>query len=376
MTNKTRPPGPKRFGPRKIKVLVVDDSAVVRQTLTRILESDPEIEVMGTAHNPYAAVAKMRNAAPDVIILDIQMPRMDGLTFLQKVMQQHPIPVIICSTLAASGADASLRALEYGAVELIQKPSVGTKRFLDESTIRVCDAVKTAAQVRVKRRSPAVLKATPKLTADAVLPKPSTRAVMPATERIVAVGASTGGTHALKVLLQGVSDNGPGIVIVQHMPAGFTAAFADQLNGQCNVEVKEASNGDSVPRGCALVAPGNRHMLLKRAGARYYVEVRDGPLVSRHRPSVDVLFRSAARYAGSNAVGVIMTGMGDDGAKGMAEMRRAGAYTVAQDEASCVVFGMPNEAIKLDAVDQVVELPLIGKHVAQVCDSAPRRVRG
>jgi len=355
---------------RRVQVLIVDDSAVVRETLAAIVSSDPELEVLATASDPYVAAERMRERAPDVITLDIEMPWMDGLTFLQKLMAQHPIPVVICSSLAAEGCETTLRALEYGAVDIIQKPKLGTKRFLEESRIRICDAVKGAARARAgRRRMPeaAAHLAQPKLTADAILPKPRSDAMLETTERVVTVGASTGGTEALRVFLEALPADCPATVIVQHMPELFTAAFARRLDALCAPSVKEAVDGDTVLRGRVLIAPGNKHTLLKRSGARYHVEVRDGPLVSRHRPSVDVLFRSAARYAGRNAVGVLMTGMGDDGAHGMAELHAAGAQTIAQDEATSVVFGMPKEAIKLGAVDHVLPLERIAAAVLRCC---------
>jgi two-component system chemotaxis response regulator CheB len=352
----------------KIRVLVVDDSALVRQALVEVLSSDPGIEVMATASDPFQAAERIADEVPDVITLDIEMPRMDGLTFLKKIMSQHPIPVIICSTLTESGSETMLRALEYGAVEIITKPKIGTKQFLDESRIRICDAVKAAARAKLRpglRLAPMAV--SPKLTADAVLPGPTGKAMFGTTEKVVLVGASTGGTEALRVFLEALPSDCPGIAIVQHMPEKFTAAFAKRLDSICRVSVKEAQDNDTMLRGQALIAPGNKHMLLKRSGARYYVEVKDGPLVRRHRPSVDVLFRSGARYAGKNAVGVIMTGMGDDGAEGMKEMKEAGAYTIAQDEASCVVFGMPQEAIKLGGVDKVLDLEAIAREVLRHC---------
>jgi two-component system, chemotaxis family, protein-glutamate methylesterase/glutaminase len=343
-------------GPR-IRVLVVDDSAVVRQTLTDVLSSDDRIQVIGTAGDPFVAAERIREEVPDVITLDIEMPRMDGLTFLQKIMTQHPIPVVICSSLAQEGAESTLRALEYGAVDIVAKPRLGSKQFLEDSRVTLCEAVKAAAAARLRVLRPKHV-VEPKLTADAVLPR-ATGAMIETTEKVVAIGASTGGTEALSVLLESLPADSPGIVIVQHMPEMFTRAFANRLNGLCSITVKEAESNDTVLRGRALIAPGNHHMLLKRSGARYYVEVKDGPLVSRHRPSVDVLFRSAARYAGPNAIGVILTGMGDDGARGMSEMKNAGAATIAQDEETCVVFGMPNEAIKRNAVDKVLPLPSV-----------------
>ncbi len=352
----------------KIRVLVVDDSAVVRQSLTEVLESDPGIEVMGVAADPYIAAEKIGKQVPDVITLDVEMPRMDGITFLRKIMSQHPIPVVICSSLAESGSDTALKALEYGAVEIIQKPRLGTKEFLEESRIRICDAVRAAAAAR-PRRAVKVHEVEPKLNADAIIAAPKTNAMIKKTEKIVVVGASTGGTEAIQVFLKALPLDTPGIIIVQHMPEHFTASFSKRLNEVCDVTVKEAENNDTVIRGRALIAPGNFHTLLKRSGARYYVEVRSGPLVCRHRPSVDVLFRSTARYAGRNAVGVIMTGMGDDGARGLEEMKRMGAYTVAQDESSSVVFGMPHEAIKRGAVNAVLPLDAISDAVMKKCES-------
>jgi two-component system chemotaxis response regulator CheB len=337
----------------------VDDSAVVRQTLSEVLAGDPAIEVIGTASDPFVAAERMSEQTPDVITLDIEMPRMDGLTFLQKIMSQHPIPVVICSSLAEEGAQSTLRALEYGAVEIVAKPRLGTRQFLEESRTALCNAVKAAAAARL-RKPAAVRVVEPKLTADAILPR-ARSAMLETTEKVVVVGASTGGTEALRALLEVLPPDAPGMVIVQHMPEVFTRAFANRLDSLCQISVKEAETNDTVLRGRALIAPGNRHALLKRSGARYYVEIKDGPLVSRHRPSVDVLFRSAARYAGRNAVAVILTGMGDDGARGMLEMKEAGAATIAQDEATSVVFGMPNEAIKRGAVDAVLPLGEIAR---------------
>ena len=341
----------------KIRVLIVDDSALVRQTLTEVLSGDPEIEVIGTAGDPFVAAERMQDQVPDVITLDIEMPRMDGLTFLQKIMSQHPIPVIICSSLAEEGAASTLKALEYGAVDVIAKPRLGSKQFLQESRAILCEAVKSAAGARVRTRRPGY-SVPPKLTADAILSRAS-GPMLETTEKVVAIGASTGGTEALRALLEVLPSDAPGIVIVQHMPEMFTRAFAQRLDSLCRISVKEAESNDTVLRGRALIAPGNHHVLLKRSGARYYVDLKDGPLVSRHRPSVDVLFRSAARYAGRNSVGVILTGMGDDGARGMLEMKQSGAPTIAQDEATSVVFGMPNEAIKRGAVDKILPLEAI-----------------
>lgn len=353
----------------KIKVMVIDDSALVRQTLCGILNSDPEIEVVATAGDPIMAAERLRSVVPDVITLDVEMPRMDGLTFLQKLMSQHPIPVVMCSSLAESGSETALKALEYGAVDIITKPKLGTKQFIEESRLRICDAIKGAAAARLAplKAMRTMKEVAPKYTADVIMEKPTTKAMIQTTEKVVMVGASTGGTEALKVFLEMLPENAPGIVIVQHMPENFTAAFAKRLDSTCRVSVKEAQDNDTVVRGRALIAPGNHHALLKRSGARYYVEIKDGPLVSRHRPSVDVLFRSAARYAGRNAVGVIMTGMGDDGARGMKEMFDAGASTIAQDEATCVVYGMPHEAVKQGGVNRVLPLQHIAAEVLRLC---------
>jgi two-component system chemotaxis response regulator CheB len=345
---------------KKINVLIVDDSAVVRQVLTGLLEQDPAIHIMGAASDPLFAMERMSKQWPDVIVLDVEMPRMDGISFLKKIMAERPTPVVICSTLTEAGAETTMQAMSAGAVSIVTKPKVGLKRFLEDASSDIVGAVKAASHANVRRmRLPAApLPVQPKLSADAVLPAGGGHALAQTTERIVAIGTSTGGTQALEVVLTALPRVCPGIVIVQHMPEKFTAAFAARLDGICRIEVREAQNNDRVVPGRALIAPGGRHMLLKRSGAQYFVEVVDGPLVNRHRPSVDVLFRSVARVAGKNAVGIIMTGMGDDGANGLLEMRQAGAPTVAQDEATCVVFGMPKEAIKRNAAERI--LPLHG----------------
>jgi two-component system chemotaxis response regulator CheB len=359
-------------GIRKIRVLIVDDSATVRQTLSAILADDPEIEVLGVASDPFIAAKRIHDEVPDVITLDVEMPRMDGITFLRRLMAQHPIPVVMCSSLVESGSETLFQALEAGAVDVILKPRMDVAEHLQDAKIRICDAVKAAARAKLNTRGGARARsAAPtathepekKLTADAMLPPPSGRAMARTTESIVCIGASTGGTESLRVLLEGLPAAAPGIVIVQHMPERFTASFAQRLNTLCEMEIKEAADGDAVLRGRVLIAPGNYHTMLERSGARYYVSVREGPLVSRHRPSVDVLFRSAARAAGSNAVGVIMTGMGDDGAKGMLEMKQAGAFTIAQDEATSIVFGMPKEAIALGCVDRIVPLQNLASEI-------------
>ena len=362
----------------KISVLIVDDSAVVRQVVTGMLEKEPGIEVMGAASDPIFAMERMKKSWPDVIVLDVEMPRMDGITFLKKIMAERPTPVVICSSLTEKGAETTMQALAAGAVGIVTKPSIGVRRFLmEDAASDLVQAVKAAALAKVKRLgqnasapAPALAPVATRQSADVILSAAS-QAMAQTTERVVAIGTSTGGTQALEQVLVALPRVAPGIVIVQHMPEKFTASFAERLNSLCAIEVREARNGDRVSPGLALIAPGGRHMLLKRSGAQYQVEVMDGPLVNRHRPSVDVLFRSTAKCAGKNAMGVIMTGMGDDGARGLKEMHDVGAYTLAQDEASCVVYGMPKEAVKLGAVDR--SAPLSG--IAQaILVHAPVRV--
>ena len=352
----------------KIKVMIVDDSAVVRQVIKDSLEREPDIEVIAAASDPLFALEKMKKEWPDVVTLDVEMPRMDGITFLRKIMSEHPTPVIICSSLTEKGAETSLQALAAGAVAIITKPKIGVKQFLEEASNDLVSAVRAAARSNVRNLSrgrAAPLAPPPKLSADAVLAAraASTTAMAKTTEGIVAIGTSTGGTQALEVVLTMLPAVCSGIVIVQHMPEKFTAMFSQRLNDLCQIEVREAHNGDRVIPGRALIAPGGRHMVLKRSGAQYIVEVVDGPLVNRHKPSVDVLFRSVAQVAGKNALGIIMTGMGDDGARGLLEMHSAGAPTIAQDEATCVVYGMPKEAVKLGAVDKSMPLELIAREI-------------
>lgn len=350
---------------KKIRVLVIDDSASVRQAMTAILSADPQIEVMAAAADPFAAARHMQAEVPDVITLDVEMPRMDGITFLRRLMAQCPVPVVMCSSLVEEGSETLLQALEAGAVDVILKPRVGVADHLAEAHLMIRETVKGAARARVTGRRPATARAPQqKLSADAVLPPPTGRAMSKTTEMVVCIGASTGGTEALREVLEALPANSPGIVIVQHMPESFTRAFARRLDGLCQIDVKEAEDGDTVMRGRALIAPGGlRHTMLERQGARYVVSVKEGPLVSRHRPSVDVLFRSAARNAGSNAVGIIMTGMGDDGARGLLEMKTAGARTFAQDEETSIVFGMPKEAIARGAADKIVPLGRIAREL-------------
>lgn len=360
------------YSNRKIRVLIVDDSPSVRMTLSEIINADPALEVMATAADPYVAVERIRNEVPDVMFLDIEMPRMDGLTFLRKIMSQRPIPVVICSSVAEAGSDALMQALEVGAVDVVTKPRVDTAQFLQESRMRICDAAKAAAHAKFrgihKPAPPITVEA--KLTADAIVPPhsparaASVRAKQPTTEPIICIGASTGGTEALREVLEALPADSPAIVIVQHMPEKFTNAFARRLNTLCAVDIKEAEDGDVLQQGKVLIASGNQHMVLVRSGSRYTVNIVDGPHVSRHRPSVDVLFRSASQVAGRNALGVILTGMGDDGARGLLEMREAGGHTLAQDEESCIVFGMPKEAIERGAAVKVVPLKRVATEIS------------
>ncbi len=350
-----------------IKVMVVDDSAVVRQVVAGLLSAAPGIEVIAAVADPLLAIERLKHQWPDVIVLDVEMPRMDGITFLRKIMQERPTPVVICSTLAEKGAKTTLEALAAGAVAIVTKPKLGLKQFLTEAADDLVATVRGAARANVRRLPLRAESAPPapaaKNTADVILAPGSARAMTQTTERVVAIGTSTGGTQALEQVLTALPRVSPGIVIVQHMPEKFTAAFAARLDGLCHIAVKEAENNDRVVPGRALIAPGGRHLVLKRSGAQYFVEVVDGPLVNRHRPSVDVMFRSVAKSAGVNALGIIMTGMGDDGAAGLLEMRTAGASTVAQDEESCVVFGMPKEAIKRGGVEKTLALGAIAQEI-------------
>jgi two-component system, chemotaxis family, protein-glutamate methylesterase/glutaminase len=348
-----------------IKVMVVDDSAVVRQVVSALLEAAPGIHVIAAVADPLLAIERLKMQWPDVIVLDVEMPRMDGITFLRKIMQERPTPVVICSTLTDKGAKTTLEALAAGAVAIITKPKLGLKQFLNDASDDLVATVRGAAVANVRRLTMRADVPVPlsKNTADVILAPNSARAMTQTTERVVAIGTSTGGTQALEEVLTALPRVSPGIVIVQHMPEKFTAAFAGRLNSICQIEVKEAETNDRVVQGRALIAPGGRHILLKRSGAQYFVEVIDGPLVNRHRPSVDVMFRSVAKSAGGNALGIIMTGMGDDGAAGLLEMRTAGARTIAQDEESCVVFGMPKEAIKRGGVERTLPLSAMAQEI-------------
>jgi len=344
---------------KPVRVMIVDDSATVRQVMSSVLAEAPGIEVVATASDPLFALEKMQRDWPDVLLLDVEMPRMDGITFLKKIMAMRPTPVVICSTLTEAGTATAMEALSAGAVGIVTKPRLGLRQFLIDSEEDIVHAVRSAAHARVSRPGPLVAA---QIAAVAEAP---VRAMAETTDKVVALGASTGGTQALETVLTALPRTSPGLVIVQHMPEKFTAAFAARLDAVCEVEVREARTGDRVIPGRVLIAPGGRHMQLTRSGAQYHVQVSDGPPVNRHRPSVDVLFRSVARCAGANAMGVLMTGMGDDGARGLGAMREAGALTLAQDEASCVVYGMPKEAVKLGAVERSVPLQGIAGEIGR-----------
>ena len=354
---------------KKIKVFLVDDSALVRQVLTACLESHPNIQVIGQASDPLFALEKMQKDWPDVLVLDVEMPRMDGITFLRKIMAERPTPSIICSTLTEDGAAITLDALAAGAVGVFTKAKLGLKESLQQISGDLIKQIELAARSHphAMPRKPALKEA---VEAPAEIAAAAARPLLTTTDRVVALGTSTGGTQALEVLLRQLPVDCPGIVIVQHMPEKFTEAFAKRLDSVCKIEVREAKHMDRVRPGLALVAPGGLHMQLKRSGAQYFVEVFDGPPVNRHKPSVDVLFRSVARHAGQNAIGVIMTGMGDDGARGLLAMREAGSRTVAQDEASCVVFGMPKEALRLGAAQSSEPLNSLPRVIVQYARSA------
>jgi two-component system chemotaxis response regulator CheB len=346
----------------KIRTLIVDDSALIRQILTELLSRDQEIEVIGTAQDPFVAREKIKAMNPDVITLDVEMPRMDGLTFLEKLMAARPMPVVMVSSLTETGCQTTLRALELGAVDFVTKPKIDVREGMADLARDLIWKIKAAACANVKRTAL-------KLQGGEQPPTPQTSrlassgAMIKTTDTIIAIGASTGGTEALKEVLEALPPNTPPIIMTQHMPEKFTKTFADRLNQLCRISVKEAEDGDSVLPGHALLAPGNYHMVLVRSGARYSVRLTQDDPVNRHRPSVDVMFDSVARTAGANSVGVILTGMGNDGAKGLLAMKQAGANTIAQDEATCVVFGMPKEAIKLGGVDQVLPLSQIAHAV-------------
>ncbi len=341
---------------KQIKVLIVDDSAIVRKVFSEELSRYPDIQVVGTAPDPFAARDKIVFLQPDVITLDIEMPRMDGLTFLKKLMKFHPMPVIIVSSLTPKGGKLTLEAMDLGAVDVIAKP--GSAYSVGDMSAQLAEKIRGGSRARINR--------TPVREDIETGRVESIKALAQTTNQVIAIGASTGGTEALKTVLTRMPPNSPGIVVVQHMPANFTTAFAERLNSLCQITVKEARDNDSVTIGSALIAPGNFHMILRRSGARYYVEIKTGPMVHHQRPAVDILFKSTAKNAGANAIGVILTGMGADGAEGLLEMKKTGARTIAQDEATCVVFGMPKEAIKMGAADRVVPLNQIASEIVRM----------
>ncbi|SLM31538.1 fused chemotaxis regulator; protein-glutamate methylesterase in two-component regulatory system with CheA [Desulfamplus magnetovallimortis] len=338
---------------KPIRVLVVDDSAIVRKVFSQELSKEKDIEVVGTAPDPYVAREKIIELKPDVITLDIEMPRMDGITFLKKLMQHYPLPVIIVSSLTSKGSSLALEALSTGALEVISKPNAAYS--VGDMSIQLADKIRAVYGVHVDARKPVkVNEATNQIAVNS-------RALAQTTNKIIAIGASTGGTEAIRKVVTRFPVTSPGVVIVQHMPAQFTTSFAERLNGLCQMEVKEAQDGDSVTNGRILIAPGNYHMVLRRSGARYYVQVKNGPMVHHQRPAVDVLFKSVARYAGRNALGIILTGMGSDGAAGMLSMKNEGAINIAQNEKSCVVYGMPKEAVKMGGVDHIEHIDNIAE---------------
>ena len=349
-----------------IRAFIVDDSAVVREYLQRTLSGKSDIEVIGAAQDPLFALPRMEKNWPDVLILDVEMPRMDGLTFLRKVMETRPTPTIICSSLTAKGAQVSLDALALGAVQIFEKPKDGVAQFIEQNQKELVQAVRTAAAAKLRKLVPPPAQ---KLSADAVLEAPGAHTVARTTDKLVAIGTSTGGTQALEFLVQSLPAGLPGLVIVQHMPEAFTRAFAQRLNSLSPLNVSEAQTGQRIVPGQALIAPGGKHLLVRRSGAQYFTEIVDGPPVSRHRPSVDVLFRSVAKAAGANALGIILTGMGDDGARGLRELHDTGAHTLAQDEASSVVYGMPKEAVRHGAVRASVDLRAVPEAIMRFANA-------
>ncbi|MEM1135846.1 MAG: chemotaxis response regulator protein-glutamate methylesterase [Bacteroidota bacterium] len=351
---------------RKIKILIIDDSALVRQTLEKLFLSEPDFEVIGTAANPYFAAEKIKKQIPDVITLDVEMPRMDGLTFLKVLMKQKPIPVVVVSSLTIKGNTTAIKALELGAIDIVNKPSMRSIGDLQSiERLNFMDIIRAAARANVSKNKEKLntIKAKNSLSADIAIGKLPSKSMLETTDKIVAIGASTGGTVAIHYVLKNLTYDCPPVAIVQHMPEHFTRTFAERMNNICEITVKEAENGDALIRGQALIAPGNKHMLVKRSGARYFVELDDGALVNRHKPSVDVLFKSTAQYAGKNAIGIIMTGMGKDGAQGLLEMKEAGAFTIAQNKESCVVYGMPQEAVRLGAAIRTMSLKQIPNNI-------------
>lgn len=360
---------------KRIRVLIIDDSALVRQMLTEILSADRDIEVVGTATDPYAARDRIKQLKPDVLTLDVEMPKMDGVTFLANLMRLHPMPVVMVSSLTEKGADITLRALELGAIDFVSKPKVDLAHGLAEYAEEIIAKVKTAAgaKVRALDRNTTSGVITPKLSADAVLLKSSGPGHFKTTDTIIAIGASTGGTEAIKEVLIRLPADAPGIVVTQHIPEAFSGPFANRMNSLSAMNVSEARDGQVIIPGYCYIAPGNRHLMVERDGARFVCRLSDGPPVNRHRPSVDVLFRSMAQNVGPNAVGVILTGMGADGARGLLEMREAGSPTIAQDEKTSVVWGMPGEAVKLGAAMQVLALDRIAEVLLALVSGATNR---
>jgi len=347
---------------RKIRVLVIDDSALIRGVLKEIINRESDMECVGAAPDPLAARELIKALNPDVLTLDVEMPKMDGLDFLQRLMRLRPMPVLMISTLTEGGSNITFRALELGAVDFVAKPKLDIARGMEEYAIEITDKIRAVAQAQVRKKiiEPVIHE---KFSADAILP--STKGRYSSTEKLIVIGASTGGTEAIKEVLNKLPADAPGVLVTQHMPEHFTKSFADRLNSLCRISVKEAEHNERILPGFAYIAPGNSHLLIKRSGARYMVELNQGPLVNRHRPSVDVLFRSAANVAGANALGIILTGMGKDGVQGMLEMKQAGSFTIAQDEASCVVFGMPKEAIAAGGVREVLPLQNIARRTME-----------
>lgn len=350
----------------KIKVLVVDDSALIRKLMTEMLSSDPDITVVGTASDPYDARDKIKSTSPDVITLDVEMPKMDGITFLRNLMRLHPMPVIMVSTLTEKGADVTFEALELGAIDFVTKPKIDVSHSLNDYRDEIIAKVKAAAAANrsaLERRSSMLTAVPPKLSADAILDKPTTGIKFTTTDKLIAIGASTGGTEAIKEVLMGMPADAPAIVITQHIPEAFSLPFAERMNRCSAMTVCQATDGQQILPGHVYIAPGGQHLLVERSGARFLCRLSDGPPVNRHRPSVDVLFRSVAQNIGKNCVGVILTGMGDDGARGMQELHETGSTTIAQDEKSSVVWGMPGEAVKLGGVDYILPLQDIATKV-------------
>lgn len=354
------------MGNNKIKVLVIDDSALIRSVMKEIINRERDMECVGAAPDPIAAREMIKTLNPDVLTLDVEMPKMDGLDFLERLMRLRPMPVVMVSTLTERGSDITFRALELGAVDFVSKPKMDIARGMEDYAIEITDKIRAAAQshVHAKKGGIAPMQVQEKLSADAILPS-SAPGRFASTEKLIIIGASTGGTEAIKEVLTRLPADVPGILVTQHMPENFTKSFADRLNSLCKISVKEAEHNERILPGHAYIAPGHSHLLLKRSGANYMTELNQGPPVNRHRPSVDVLFRSAANVAGANAMGIILTGMGKDGAQGMLEMKQAGSFTIAQDEASCVVFGMPREAIALGGAAEVLPLQNVARRTLE-----------